>query len=289
VPIWAVVAVLIAGLAGIGAWMLSGPGSVQVPNVVGSPNASAVRTLQNAGLQADVQLVQDNTVVKNQVIRTEPAGGQVPKGAVIKVFVSAGPPTVPSISPGATEDTATQLVTAQGLKPIRDPTQDRFDPTVTKGTVLTLSPGPGTQLKIGDTVAIVLSKGPAPLKPLPDVRGQTEAQARDQLREAGYSVDTVTATFDRNIDGGKVISTNPGAGATPAGGKVSLVVSNAVTVPDLKGKRLQDAADQLDALGLKLQVAFGDNNGNRRIFQQGPEPGSRVQKGSTVQVATSFF
>jgi serine/threonine-protein kinase len=287
-PLWALVAVLIAGLAGIGAWVMSGPESVPVPNVVGTTNASAIQTIQQAGLQPTVQLVRSNSVARDKVISTQPASGQVKKGAAVTVIVSAGPPVVPDIAPGSTEDTAKQEVQKQGLKPIRDPDQDEFDNNVTKGTVLRLSPSSGTQLKTGDTVAVVLSKGPQPLKPLPDVRGLSEEQARSALREAGYSIDTVTA-FDRNIDGGKVISTSPAAGNIATSGKVSLVVSNSVTVPDLRGRRLQEAADELDKLGLNLQVAFGDNNGNRRIFQQGPGPGTLVQKGSPVQVATGFF
>jgi eukaryotic-like serine/threonine-protein kinase len=295
VPFFAVIAVLVAGLIGIGIWALSGDSTVAVPQVVGKDNASAVQDIQDAGLQPNIQRERSDTVRNNTVIRTVPASGKMKKGSTVTIVVSSGPPIVPNVAPGATEDTARQSITAEGLKPEKDPSQDQFDDRVTKGAVLRLSPSPGTQLKNGDSVVIVLSKGPAPLKPLPDVRGQSVDDAKRLLGEAGYNDITVAQTFDPQIENGKVISTDPGAGATPANKKVSLLVSNAVTVPQLVNRRVEEARDILKGLGLQLDVVgFGGGRGNRdddnrRIAFQQPNAGSRVQKGSTVQVAVGFF
>jgi serine/threonine-protein kinase len=182
-----------------------------------------------------------------------------------------------------------QALKAQDLKPTLNAAEDEFDNNVPKGAVLSVSPSPGTQLKLGDVVTIVVSKGPAPLKPLPDVRGRSENEARDLVREAGWQIETVRQQFDPNVDGGKVISTTPGAGQVSEDKKVTLIVSNAVTVPDLRNKRLSEAKDMLDKLGLNLDVAFGGNDGRGRIFGQSPNGGSRVQKGSAVRVGTGLF
>jgi serine/threonine protein kinase/beta-lactam-binding protein with PASTA domain len=296
VPIWALLAVGLVVLAGLGFWMLSGTEQVKVPVVVGASASSASEAVKDAGLVAQVQRTRSNTVAKDRVISSTPAGGgQVDKGSTVTLVVSIGPPVVPKVDPGATEDTVRKAIEEQGLKALRDPTQDAFDDRVTKGTVLSVSPSPGTQLKSGDSVAIVLSKGPAPQQPLPDVRGKSEQEARDALRAAGYTNVTTQTTFDRNIDGGKVISTDPSAGNTPSDKQVTLLISNAVTVPELRGKRVGEARDQLKGLGLQLDVVggFGGRGGrdddDRRIAAQGPNGGTKVQKGTTVQVAVSIF
>jgi serine/threonine protein kinase/beta-lactam-binding protein with PASTA domain len=299
IPMWAIAAAILAVVAGLGFWAFSGDSDVAVPDVVGAAKDAAVQSIQGAGLVAKVQTVRSDTVAKDKVISMSPAGGaQLAKGTPISLVVSSGPPTVPEISPGATEDTANQFITAEGLKPIRDANQDEFDDRVTKGTVLRVSPSPGTKLKAGDTVAVVLSKGPAPLQPLPDVRGQSVNDAKKALNNAGYTDIQVSETFDKGIEGGKVISTDPSAGATPQDKKVTLLVSNAVTVPELRGKRVGEARDQLKGLGLQLEVVgFGggggrgreDRDDNRRIAFQGPDAGTRVQKGQTIQVAPGLF
>ncbi|MEV4314478.1 Stk1 family PASTA domain-containing Ser/Thr kinase [Actinocrispum sp. NPDC049592] len=296
IPMWAIVAAVLVVLAGLGFWMLSGTEKVKIPVVAGTSSANATEALKDAGLAAQIQKQRNDNVPKDKVISSTPAaGGEVAKGSTVVLIVSVGPPVVPQFEPGATEDTVRKAIEEQGLKAVRDQSSDNFDDNVAKGTVLGVSPSPGTQLKSGDSVGIFLSKGPAPLQPIPDVRGKTENDARNALRAAGYSDIQTQTTFDRSIDGGKVISTDPSAGSTPQDKRVTLLISNAVTVPELRGKRVNEARDQIKGLGLQLDVVgvFG-GRGNRddddkRIAFQGPPAGTKVQKGSTVQVAVGFF
>jgi serine/threonine-protein kinase len=288
-PKWMIIAAVLVLVAVIGTLFLTRTDPVAIPNVVGKDSAAATAEIQQAGLQATVVQTRSDTIDRNKVIRTDPATGTLNPGSGVNVYVSSGPPIVPTVEPGATVQAVEQALKAQDLKPTRDATQDEFDNRAPKGSVLSVSPSPGTQLKLGDSVTIVLSKGPAPLKPLPDVKGKSEDEARDLVREAGWEIETVRQQFDQNIDGGKVISTSPGAGQTAEDKKVTLIVSNAVTVPDLRNKRLGEAKDILDRLGLNLDVAFGGNDGRGRVFAHQPGAGSRVQKGSTVRVGTSIF
>jgi serine/threonine-protein kinase len=294
IPRWAIIAVLFAVVAGVGTFLLTNEEPVQIPQVAGTNFQDATKKLSEAGFQPTIRRVRDDNVAKDTAIGTDPTNGTLDKGAPIVLLVSSGPPVVPDVEPGTPLDTVQKQLQEQGLKPTLDTNQDEFDNTIAKGQVLRLSPSPGTQLKTGDAVTVVLSKGEAPLKPLPNVVGRTEQEARAALREAGYSIATVNTTFDRNVDGGRVIATNPPAGTTPTGNSpndknVTLTVSNAVTVPSLQGKRVNEAKEILDRLGLRLEIAFGDDRGNRRIFAQGPEAGQRAQKGSAVRVGTSFF
>ncbi len=52
-----------------------------------------------------------------------------------------------------------------------------------------------------------------------------------------------------------------------------------VTVPDLTGKRIREAAELLSAMGLKL-----DPEGNGKVVRQEPIPGSKIQSGDVVKV-----
>ncbi|MFC0113038.1 Stk1 family PASTA domain-containing Ser/Thr kinase [Kibdelosporangium aridum] len=289
IPRWGIAAAVLAVAAIVATiFLTAGPEPVAIPNVVGADKQSALKRIEDAKLVPTVVESRSDSVARNKVIRTDPPTGTLIPGSGVNVYVSVGPPIVPDVEPGATVPDVENALRAQDLKPKLSTEEDRFDNNAPKGSVVALSPSPGTQLKLGDEVIMVLSKGPAPLKPLPDVRGKTEAEARQLVQEAGYTV-TVNTRFDERVDGGRVISTDPVAGTVSEEKKVTLTVSNAVTVPDLNGKRINDAKEQLDKLGLKLELAFGDDRGNRRIFAQGPNPGSRVQKGSTVRVAVNFF
>ncbi|MFB9298513.1 Stk1 family PASTA domain-containing Ser/Thr kinase [Kibdelosporangium philippinense] len=289
IPKWGIAAAVLAVIAIVSTLILtSGPDPVAIPNVVGDDSVSAVQRIEDAKLIPTVVKVRSNDVQRNKVIRTDPPNGTLIPGSGVNVYVSTGPPIVPDVEPGATVADVQKALQGQELRSKLNPAEDLFDNNVPKGSVISLSPSPGTQLKLGEEVTLILSKGPAPLKPLPDVRGKTEAEARELVQEAGYTV-TVSTRFDERIEGGRVISSNPDAGAVAQDKKVTLFVSNAVTVPDLNGKRVNEARDQLEKLGLKLDVAFGDNRGNRRIFAQGPNAGERVQKGSTVRVGVNFF
>lgn len=305
VPLWSIAALVIAALVGAGFLVFGGEKLIAVPEVTGKANADAVDLIQTAGLRANVQKARSDKVKKNLVIGSTPAaGGQVKKGSTVTITVSDGPPTVPTIASGATVEDAKKAITDEGLKPVLDANGDQYDERVPKGSVLQLSPSPGTQLKTGDAVQIILSKGPAPQQPLPDVRGKSQDDAKKLLNQAGYTNIQVQTTFDPNIDNGKVISTDPSAGQTPSDKKVTLLVSNAVVVPNLVRQRLKDARDQVERLGLKFDiVGVGDDDGRgggrgggrgefeERFFvgQQDPQPGTRVQKGSTVKVLPSFF
>jgi serine/threonine protein kinase/beta-lactam-binding protein with PASTA domain len=283
-PKWMIVTAALVLIAGIGTYFLARTEPVAIPNVVGKDSAEATTQIQQAGLLASVVQVRSDTIAKNKVIRTDPTTGTLNPGSGVNVYVSAGPPIVPQVEPGATVQAVEQALKAQDLKATLNGTEDEFDNDTPKGAVLRVAPSPGTQLKLGDTVTIIVSKGPAPLKPLPDVRGMSENEARDLVQDAGWEVQTVRQQFDQNIDGGKVISSSPGAGQLSEDKRVSLIVSNAVTVPDLNNKSVNEAKDILDKLGLRLEVVFGGNDNRGRVFAQGPGPRSRVEKGTTVRV-----
>jgi eukaryotic-like serine/threonine-protein kinase len=286
--IWIAVILALAVAIGAGAWWLGSGRWASVPRVTGLDPVTAEHALQNADLGFTLKQTHDNTVPAGRAINTDPpSGDRALRGSTVTLLVSEGKPVVPDVAAGAQLTAAQQAITAAGLTPKTDPAQDAYDDTVPAGAVLRLAPAPGTALDVNGTVTIVLSKGPAP-KPVPNVVGQPRDQATATLAAQGFQAVVSGTTFSDQVPGGSVISMTPSPGTIiGAGGshQVSLVLSNAVTVPDVTGQSVTDAQNALTALGLQVQVQQLVNIGGGRVFNQSIAPGTLVQPGSAITIA----
>ena len=285
--IWMLVIVMLTAAVATTAWWLGSGQWAQVPSVKGLQEQSAEQKIRDANLQFTVQQVHDNAITTGIVVDVSPGEQQqVSRGSVVTLKVSAGRPTVPAVQPGSDPAVADKLITEQGLQSLRDSSKDNFSETVPAGKVIGLLPAPGTVVAVNSAVVVELSKGPAPKK-IPSVVGLPHDQAFQALQQAGFQPVDGPADFSAQVDKGSVISTNPPAGSTlPPGGnnQVTVVVSNAVTVPDLTNMSSDDARDTLKALGLDIDVQgfFGNRNG--KVFAQDQPPGSKVKPGSKITV-----
>jgi beta-lactam-binding protein with PASTA domain len=217
------------------------------------------------------------------VIGTDPAKDQeILRGDAVKLIVSRGKPKVPDVPSGVDRAEAEKQITDQRLTPQVDDGKNRHSSAVPKGKVIGVSPAPGNELPIGTTVFIILSKGPEP-KPVPDLRNKTKEEAFEALQEIGYEPREGTPRFDPEVEGGRVIGTDPGEGEKLEGDSkvVTVVLSNAVTVPNLISKSAEEAESELTELGLTANfTVFGGN----KVVQQSPGPNSRVAPGSTIDM-----
>jgi beta-lactam-binding protein with PASTA domain/serine/threonine protein kinase len=278
-------AVLLVALVGTATWWFAAGRWSEVPSVNGLDRASAERSLADSDLSAQIVSVHDNKVEAGKVIRTDPAGGAtVLRGESVKLVVSLGRPTVPDVRPGISFEEAERAVQAAELQPRRDDGKNEYDDTVPKGKVVRLDPKAGSQLDIAAPVLIVLSKGPKP-KPIPDVRGKTRDEAFDLLTEAGFEPFDAPKEFAGDIDAGKVIKTNPPANTElkdTDGKRVGVVISNAIPLPDVSQKTVDEAAAILRALTLEVEPQGLGVSGGSRVFTQSPPAGSRVPEGTKV-------
>ena len=76
--------------------------------------------------------------------------------------------------------------------------RDDFSDDVPQGQIVGTDPPAGTQLARGSTVTIVVSKG---LTTIPDVAGQSVADATAQLQANGYTVAGVSGNPSRTVTG----------------------------------------------------------------------------------------
>ena len=273
--------VLAIALIGTTTWWFTSGRYRTVPDVVGQEREAAVQTLTDNDIKAELEYVKSNDVESGKVISTDPAADQdVLRGDTIKVRISEGLPTVPDVQAGSSVDSAKKAITDAGLQPGVDDSNREFSEDVEEGKVVRLDPDPGTKLKLGERVDIILSKGAEP-QPLPDLRNRTRDEAFQALQDLGLKPVDAPQAFDKDIDAGRVIGTDPPPGGILAPGtEVKVVTSNAVTIPDVNQKPVAEAQATLQGLGLQVQVQ--QIGGAGTVFGQNPGAGSRVPPGSVV-------
>jgi eukaryotic-like serine/threonine-protein kinase len=201
----------------------SGPGVIGLPDVNGKGSSEAVKILREKGFQPTTQDQPSESVEKGRVISTDPAAGtEVQVGSPVTVFVSTGPKEVdvPEVT-GETQADATATLAAAGLK-VSVSKREVGEPVA--GTVISQTPGAGTQLKVGGQVTIVVAQA---LKKVaaPSVVGQSEAQGIATLTGAGFAAHAVSRTVTDPTKVGVVVQQSPEAGhKLAAGATVTIAV-----------------------------------------------------------------
>ncbi|CAB5056164.1 MAG: Stk1 family PASTA domain-containing Ser/Thr kinase [Actinobacteria bacterium] len=182
---------------------------VEVPALLGLTAEAAQAAVEGAGFVfvkgADVL---DKTYAIGQVAVQAPAGKTLlAKGQTVTVNVSGGSGqlAVPNVVVGQTTAAAQTFLTAEPYKFVVTVTQEA-SATIAKGLVIRTDPAQGTLVDAATPITLFVSSGPAPVV-MPNVKGQTEAAARDALTKLG-----LTATVEYvdvaagNASIGKVIA-----------------------------------------------------------------------------------
>jgi len=287
--IWGSVVVVLALIVGLFSWYLGAGRWTAVPAVSGQSEQNAVRLVQGADLTALIEKVPSDEIPNGQVIRSEPGPDtELRKNQSVKVIVSRGKPVVPFINVGAEVDAATKEIEAAGLKAVKDAEKDAFHDTVPIGKVVALDPRPGTSLKIDSPVTLVLSKGPAPRRPVPNVTGKSKDDAFAELQRAG--LEPVEASGEDASDGdeARVVRTDPPAGTVLEGTANKRVTvffqsNKEVEVPEVTRLKVREAKEELERAGLRVKVEFNKSN-NATVVNQSIPPRTRVKRGTEITI-----
>lgn len=288
-PWWAwVLAALALAAVVVGILLLTQPGSVTVPAVVGDDVEAAASKLRGAGLKAEIVRVTSSRPAGRVLAQDPPAGAQADEGSTVTLTVSRGPGrvAVPSVD-GLGQRRATALLANAGLVVGRVVRQ--ADDGVPRGRVIRTSPAAGTMVDKGTEVTLVVSSGPQPVT-VSDVVGSQVDEARQALADQGLAVDVVEEPSDA-AEPGTVLRQDPPAGTEVApGSTVTLVVAveiPTVTVPDLFGLTAAEAADDLTAAGLEpreSQRSVTDPALDGVVVDQRPAAGAEVRTGAPVRI-----
>lgn len=125
-------------------------------------------------------------------------------------------------------------------------------------------------------------------EPLPDVRGLSEADARQVLSDAGYDPGNVTIAQIPYVGrAGTVVAQDPAARSSEVG-TVTLSVPGEATMPDLTGKSLDEASRVLTALGSRPSIkrSFVAGTPTGAVVGTDPLPGAALTREPVVTVAS---
>lgn len=207
-------------------------------------------------------------------------------------FLLAPVTAVPELV-GETEADALATLEAEGLSAGEVERVNTLE--VPAEEVLGQAPAAGAEVRRGDAVDLTVSLGPAEVE-VPSVVGSAEQAAVAQLSGEPHHLQvTVEQAFSDDVAAGLVLDQDPAAGAAVRQlDTVTITVSlgvEQVTVPDLSGMDQDDAEAALADAGLAGDFASEHSDEvpeAGQVIRQSVDPGSEVDRGSTVAVTTSL-
>jgi serine/threonine-protein kinase len=222
----ALLVVLGVAAVGIGLYLQSDHSAKAVlPNVKGKTAAVAVKTLHTAGFRHVEQRTAKSTKAQRGKVIEEVPTPQPKKQIVtstrVTLTIGSGPQTVkvPDVT-GFTREGAKSTLELHHLKA-------RFtevDSANAKGTVVDTDPAKGSELAVGTTVTVHVSKGNE--TKVPSVVGKMESEAKQELRNAGFTDINVQPDADSNLKQGTVTSQTPNGGEfAVSGSQVTITVA----------------------------------------------------------------
>ena len=173
------IALLVRALLGIDA------GLVTTPALIGLQQAEAVQMLAAADLRVGELRQQFSSEPFGEVLQQSPTGGILTDaGGAVSLTISKGieMTIVPVEVVNASVEEAEVLLGERKL--VVGDVVFR-DGNIPEGTVLGISPAPGTQVPVDTPVTLTVASG---MVQVPDVRGRSVEEAVAELRRAGFSV-----------------------------------------------------------------------------------------------------
>lgn len=137
-------------------------------------------------------------------------GATLPHNQAIAVQLSKGP--MPVSMPNVVGHGKAQAQSAFNNEKLKANYSEQYSDTVPAGTVISASMPPGTQLHWGDSVNVVVSKGPE-MVTIPNVVGQRSDVARSTLEVLGLKVQGQSQTTLLPSQDKQVASQSPAAGS----------------------------------------------------------------------------
>ena len=223
----AIISLLVfGGFAAYQGYISSQPKEVEVPNFVGMTLSEA--NAKNNGTFAFTYVSRySDDIAVDTIIQQSPAGGskKMKEGSTIELIVNSADTsvTVPYISGSLGSEEIIQRIESANLVPKVLYVESEQPAMKVDG----IYPPTGTEVKIGSTVYVYVSKGitKEQLK-VPAVKGYTAEEAVAMLKDAGFT--DYSVEYDERIEAGKdeVVRQNPLQGSeVPSDYKIVVVCS----------------------------------------------------------------
>ncbi len=195
---------------------------------------------------------------------------------------------IPSVI-GATKKQAEQTMATFGIKV--KVTKDKFDELVPKGKIISMTPPAGSRLAEGETISLIISKGPERYK-IPNLTGKTLSQATVALANEKLLIGKTEEQFSASVTKGQIISLSPEPGTlVKKNTEVNVVVSKGeelVSLTNYVGKSSEQALNELTEAGFEVtqEDVFSDNYPIGIVVGQKPDK-SELVKGGKVALTIS--
>jgi len=168
---------------------------------------------------------------------------------------------------------------------------EEFNQTLPEGSVLRQTPIPGTLVREGKVVRVVLSKGGERVF-VPDLINKPLRLAEIDLRQSSLALGEVSERYSLKIDRGNVIGQDPGSGmAVDRNTLIHLVISSGepqgdiILMPDFLGRHISEAKIWAHDQDISIKnIAYDPLSAvpKDEIIKQSPQPDSVVGESHRV-------
>ncbi len=209
-------------------------------------------------------------------------------------FVRSGVTRVPDLI-GLPEVEAAALLRDRGLRPERRVEADRWDESVPAGAVVQQGAAPGSRVKRGSPVGLVLSLGQE-LVEVPPLEGSALQAAQVTLAAAGLTLGAVSSVYSTSGSPGTVVAQRPAAGKLVGrSAPVDLFLcledrSATFLMPDLVYRQLPEVSEFFERRRIRLgSVKYESYEGVSEgvVLRQFPLPGHPLRKNDTISLVVS--
>ena len=193
-----------------------------VPDVIGQDITDARRLLESNEYMYEVQL---ETITSSElagfVVRQSPVGGELrAPGAIVVLFVSRGPITVPNVV-GQARNSAVQVLEQAGYEVAIELIPSNI---VRLGNVITTNPAPNSVEPDQKTIVVFVSSGSADQIIVPSIIGFLEPAARFELEDRSLRVIVRSRAAEPGESQGVVVEQEPEPGTSVSAGAVVTIV-----------------------------------------------------------------
>lgn len=227
--------------------------TVTVPAVVGMISEDAVRTLTDAGLEADVTETRVHNDIEAGYIISQSVeeGSKVKEGYTVKLVVSSG--GIQSIIPNVKQQTLSEakvMIENDGFV-VGEETYEFND--LPEGMIISQSPKAGIKMPQGTVVDLVISQGLENDNLLvPSLVTKTIREAEITLNTIGLKLGDIKYEISETVEKGLIISNSKVGDEVEPGTYVDVVVSSGATEESTEAST--EATTEAVSSELKLNV-----------------------------------
>ena len=172
-----------------------------------------------------------------------------------------------------------------------------YDNKVLEDAVIAQIPEPGSKVKKGRRISVVVSKGKE-FAVIPDIKNMTERQARMELKNRGFLIGEIKKVFHSKQSAETVVDAFPQSGSTISRDmKVDIIISKgqkptSAEMPNIVGENLAGARQKLEESGLNVGKINYRNDASLlpgTVISQSVSPGESVPLETSVDITVSLI